>query len=144
MAVLGSAGAIFVGLGIHFAPVPPDDFLGELQRFAKTEKEVLGRYNELHSRLEKGLMTEEVFAEGLEQDVIPSWREGQERLVHLRGAPDWIRQYLSKLTAYMTLRQESWQLLVTGIRGHDQDLLKQAGETAARANRAATEVSGGK
>jgi len=66
----------------------------------------------------------ENLARVIEQKVLPPWKVERERLSGLRFGPAQ-EPYVKRLLEYMSLREEGWRLIATGLRSNDNGLIQQ-------------------
>ena len=66
----------------------------------------------------------EDLARVIERKVLPPWKAERERLSGLRFVPAQ-EPYAKRLLEYMSLREEGWRLIATGLRSNDNGLIQQ-------------------
>jgi rhomboid protease GluP len=118
----GLLGAAAIVIGIGFLP----HNLAELERLPKTEEKLLGIYNSAVQNVKTGAITGDEFAEIVERDVIPQWRDTRDRLETLSTLPEPQKTIIGLYRKYMDARLKSWELRVAGIRAGVLGLAKLA------------------
>ncbi len=100
-------------------PQAQPDVFELLKKMVVTERTLLDRYDELISQSEQKKMSESDTAARIDRDVLTPWRELRREMVAAENSPLVNRQIFSKLTQYLRMREESFELLVEGLRERD-------------------------
>jgi hypothetical protein len=114
-----------------------EDVEARLQQFAAVDSTVLATFNRAITQLQQGKLTEAELVRILEQEVLPPWRvqrEALQQLTTLSRLPTRQQRLVTTLVAYMTARQEGWELLQEGLRKNDPRALKKANEKQRQAD----------
>ncbi len=98
------AGAL-VAVVLHL-PEAPQDFLGEWERFNVVEEHALATLRQEVTKVDRGDITEEQFADFIETKIIPPWSAARERLGTMGNRPPIYDLIVPKVTKYMKLREE--------------------------------------
>ena len=141
---MGTAGALALVAGVLAAPPPPDDYVAAFESFTESEARVLSHLRQAEEKVQRGAMTEAQFAETLEAEGLKPWIEMREQMARLKGAPGLVQRRLSRFLEYMDLRKEGWELVISGIRNHDQEALQQARKKLEGADRLVRDAASGK
>jgi hypothetical protein len=126
-------GIIGLGLIIGLSDLLPraEDVEARLRQFASLDTTTLALFNGAITQLQQGKVTEAEMIRILEQEVLPPWgaqREALNQLTTLSRLPTRQKRMVTTLVAYMTARQEGWELLRDGLRQHDPRVLTRANE----------------
>jgi rhomboid protease GluP len=134
-----------VALGLALIAVPmialpkPDDFLAEYQRLATMEEKGIRLFNESLRRWQAKQITDEQYADILEQQILPPWRDERQAMEKLRVA----REQTAKkqlLLEYLTDREQGWQLTIDGLRANAADRLRQGAQKETDAQNVAAKL----
>ncbi len=130
-------------LGFQVAvPNLPTDEAGELLRFAAVEDRVMTRYGRICQESKDSAVSDAQFAAAIEQDVLPGWRAGHERLRQFALQSGEVKSTpLEKMLTYMELRQQSWELLAEGLRDGRPDKIAEGKKKWAEVERMAADMS---
>jgi rhomboid protease GluP len=128
--VLGVGAFLVLGgmLGVHATHANVREVQAELDRFEAVWTKSFDAYNSAVNRVQTGKLTEARFADLLERDMLPEWRDSRERLAALKNVPLPFQSYVTELLEYMRLRQEAWELLVQGLREGNEAKLREVTE----------------
>jgi rhomboid protease GluP len=102
------------------------DLQAELSDFRATEHNAVELYNGALERHRVRQLSDGDFATIIDQQVLPPWRERQQRfrsLPHLRRAQ---QKRVDELGAYLALRERAWSMFSQALRNEDESLAKQA------------------
>ena len=137
--------AVVLGLALIAVPMialpKPDDFLAEYQRLATMEGKDIRLFNESLRRWQAKQITDEQYADILEQQILPPWRDERQAMEKLRVA----REQTAKkqlLLEYLTDREQGWQLTIDGLRANDADRLRQGAQKETDAQNVAAKLRG--
>jgi rhomboid protease GluP len=103
---------------------------------ATVEKRMVETYNDATSRMRKGELTQNAFADLLERELVPSWHQTAAKLEAERDLPPKLVERRDALVKYMRARADAWKALGEGLRRDDASAVVEA----MRKNRAAEEV----
>lgn len=137
------AGGAAILAAIHFAPKAPADvfaLVNEFKTFSAMERELITAYNAAVQQCNNGQMQPAAFADMIQRDILPRWREQRARLERYQDLPADLAQTHAKLLRYMALRDESWDLRVEAIRDNNRSKADQADRTAREADALAKEL----
>ncbi len=118
--------AIGIAAATAFLPPAPADVLGELGRFSATERQAVETYNAAVKRRNEKSLDDAGFAEVIEREVLPKWREGRQRLEAMRNVPKSLAEHVARTLQYAKLREEAWALRAAALRDHDPAKLRAA------------------
>lgn len=130
-------------IGVHARHADVADVQSELERFEAMETKTLAIYNDAVKKAQRGQLPDAAFADLLERDVIPEWREARSRLSGFKHIPDSLQHHLNKVLEYLRLRQESWEVLVQALREGSQLKMQIAMEKQKQAEAAAKRIGDG-
>lgn len=118
--------AMFVILAVFPSVLPkPLDFEGVVREFSEVESKAVNAYNSLVEAASAGRVTDEAFAKGIEDEVLPAWRHLQPRLdeaaTQLRNPQQ--TKVLKALRQYGRDRAYSWTQMILALRAHNKPFL---------------------
>jgi membrane associated rhomboid family serine protease len=116
--------------------------MAELGRLESVEKNALDTSQKAAAKFGRNELSAKDFAEILERDVLPPWRELHQRLQGLSHVPETYRKHLTAVVEYLRLRQEGWELLVQALREGNPVKAQQAEARQSLANAAAKRIVG--
>ncbi len=96
----------------------------EIKQVGDLEKEQARVYNQTVKGVRSKKAEPEDLARVIERKVLPPWKAERERLSGLRFVPAQ-EPYAKRLLEYMSLREEGWRLIATGLRSNDNGLIQQ-------------------
>jgi membrane associated rhomboid family serine protease len=96
----------------------------EIKQIGDLEKEQARLYNQTVKDVRSKMVKPEDLARVIEQKMLPPWKAERERLSGLRFVPSQ-EPYAKRLLEYMSLREEGWRLIATGLRSNDNGLIQQ-------------------
>ncbi len=134
--VAAASAAVLVALAVRLPPV--DDFLAALETLTGLEQKSQAAVNRSLGQLREGEISEEQFADAVEQQVLPPWRAQRQALTRMR-LPQRERDLTTRAAKYMELRGATWALMAEGIRTRDSALIQKSNATQAAAVQALTE-----
>ena len=112
-AAIAAAGVL---MALHVAPDAPDDVLGQLADFSRTEKSTLDTLGTAWKRWERKEITDEEFAGIVDEDVVRPWREARRGFDQLNNVPSDRRQLVEDVKQYAKAREEAWEVLLVALR----------------------------
>lgn len=129
IAVLGlGVVLLFGGVVGAQARFPRLDRLQELQnRLVQLDRQDMKAFDGVRYETDRQGMSEQEFASYVEREVLPEWRALREEIDAYR--PEAARPFAARVGAmgeYMRLRQQSCELIVTGLRNHDKQDIESA------------------
>jgi membrane associated rhomboid family serine protease len=125
-----AVGALMIIAGVAFLPPAPRDLQADLERLRQIETEVITTYRQAVSEYESDNLSEEGFAEVVEQDVLPGCQDAIDLLQLMRESPHVEPQVLAKFEQYeesFRSRLDGWRAIVRSIR--DGDPVRSGGDT---------------
>jgi rhomboid protease GluP len=133
-------------LGVHAKSADIAEVHTALEHFQTVEKKALETYNSAVSRAQRQELNDAAFADFIDREVLPPWRDSRERLAALKQIPAPLQSQIASILEYMRLRQEAWELVVQALREDNDDKARQAAEKQKLADAAAQRISnsGGK
>jgi rhomboid protease GluP len=140
-AVLGVA----LVAGTVLALPKPSDLLGEFKRFAGTESKSISLLNASSERWKANQLSDQQFADIIEQQILPPWRAEREAIASLKHLPAKQATLTAALVNYMDTREHGWALLAEGARSGDGAKIRQAATISKQADQLAKQLGvGGK
>jgi rhomboid protease GluP len=106
----------------------PVDYGAEIDHFAEIEKDAIEQAYSLRMRAGQRQITDKELVHGLEEKVLPSWREERERLGSLKRLSSEQQKHLAQILEYMNAREEAWQLFAEAVRDDDPRKFKLSQE----------------
>ena len=140
-AVVAMVGTVITAGGITLLPTNIPDVLGAMEEFVRLEEQSLATTRSAFERSERGEITDAEVAEIIARDVLPPWRNALAQFRSMDRLPPDRREVIEALMRYMQARQESWELLVDGIRENDPAQIRRWEKRWSEANQMAEEVS---
>jgi rhomboid protease GluP len=118
------ASALTIGAA-HVIPKPQHRVLlasaqAKFEQFAKIEQKALDRYNEL---VKDQTLDEAAVAKVIEEEVLPTWREGKALVASISHLPD---ELGSNLRGYIDAREAAWVAIAAALRKNDEAALAAA------------------
>ena len=121
--------AIFVILAVFPSVLPKSpDFEGVVREFSEVESKAVNAYNSLVEAARSGRVTDETFAKGIEDKVLPAWRHFQPRLKATASQLWNPRQtkVIQALEQYGRDREYSWRQMILALRAHNKPFVEWA------------------
>jgi hypothetical protein len=118
-------GAALVILTLLALP-KPDDLLGEVKRFEATEDKAISLFKTSSEKWKANQLSNQQFADIVEQQILPSWRAEREAVANLKHLPAKQSKLTSSLVKYMDAREDQWKFLVDGVRSGDGAKIQQS------------------
>lgn len=122
----------------------PGDFLGEFDRLVSVEKKAIDLYDDTEKKWKSNQISQQQFADVVEQQILPKWKAEREAITNLRHLPATQAKLAVSLIKYMDTREEAWNLLVEAMRTDDAAKIKQSFEKNSEADKLAKNISGEK
>ncbi len=110
--LVGIVGLALVGGGAFLVPKPTN----ALRDFGVVETEVLAKWNEMITKAKAGELTDEVFADRIEAELLPPWRKA-----HAAYAADDDAPLKAEMLEYLQAREDGWAMIAKGLRAHDDE-----------------------
>ncbi len=116
-ALIGAAvaGAIIL-VGVRSAP-PLIDPQQEWTEAMEVDQHAVATFGSLLRRWGAGELSQEAFADTIEQQLLPICTERRERLSRIDGLPPHLSRLFDLLSRYLAAREESWKCFADGLRG---------------------------
>jgi rhomboid protease GluP len=135
--------AVALGLALIVVPVTalpkPDDYLAEYRRLGEVEEKAIDVYNSSLKQWKAGQISDQQYADILEDKILPPWRAERQAMEKLKVSPDQVARH-KLLVEYVNAREQGWELTAEGLVDHDADKLKQGAEKKAEAERIAGQL----
>jgi rhomboid protease GluP len=129
MALVLGVVMLFGGVFGAQARYPELDRLQQLQdQFTKLDKKDSKVFDGVKYQSDRKGMSDEEFADFVERDVLPEWHGMREQVAAYRPVPRPYAGRVEEILDYMRLRQDSCELIVAGLREHNEQEIKQAAE----------------
>jgi rhomboid protease GluP len=142
------ATAIAVGLALTVGALrvlpAPGDLVGELHRLNDIEKICHDLLADSWKRWQAHQISDQQYADIIGQQILPRWKTEREAIASLRHLPAEQAKLTASVLKYMDARQESWDLLVEGIRTDDAAKIKQSFDKNREADQLAKQQSSDK
>jgi rhomboid protease GluP len=138
--LVASIGLLMLVSSAFALPRSPTSVQRELAYVAKTERRVRVAHDQAVARLNAGKMTQGEWADFIDRELLPPWRDARTRLTACKVIPFPHAQLVETFDKYMHARQKSWQLMVEGIRLNDVNRLRQSRTQAELSNRLAARL----
>jgi rhomboid protease GluP len=141
-AAFAAVACLALGVTVWFLPRPPKDygkFRVAFAEFEEVQHRVLTLDREGRQRVQNKELTEDKFADLIEKDILPPWRDALHRLTEIQQPPPRYQQAFPVLVEYLRAHEQSWDLLVRAIRAKNQSLADDSGRERERANQKAQE-----
>ncbi|HEU5058920.1 MAG TPA: hypothetical protein VFU21_20445, partial [Kofleriaceae bacterium] len=113
VAVIGVA---LVAAGAFVAPRP----VNALASFGTGEAPLLERWNQLVTEAQAGRLADDALAAAIEKELLPPWRQLEEQ--YRRDAEE--DETRPIVLDYLRARREGWEIMVEGLRAHDEAKVK--------------------
>jgi len=98
----------------------------ELEQFDAMESKAIDLFNRALAQWQREELTDAAFADILERDILPDWKDSRRKLKSLSPPSEILRLHLGLVVEYANLRQTSWELLATALRTGDHVLVQEA------------------
>lgn len=128
-----AAGVAGVGLAVTSLP-PVSDVLGATARLHKVETQAISTFNRAIQASKDGQIDDAELLRRIEQDLLPPWRAIRKELAGMRGLPADQTARLQSIRAYLSAREEHWELLAAWLKTRDPKVLQQAQAAAEKAD----------
>lgn len=92
----------------QFLPPAPPDWLAAERHFSAVEHSAVATYNRAVERRRKNELSTPDFADLIEREILPEWKEARRRLEEIGDAPEPQARELSRTLKYAKLREEEW------------------------------------
>jgi rhomboid protease GluP len=132
-ALVTVAGIALLAVGAAALPRGMVDYQGEIHWFVNEESLAVEAHNRALGRYRKDSAQSGEFADAIEKEVAPRWREMQRRMGAIEGLPRRNQEMIGRLAEYAGLRLKAADLFVQGLRQNRGDLIKEAAGMQERA-----------
>ena len=140
--------AIVLGAVLLILPLQklakPGDFLAEFNRLADAEANSIALFNSSSDKWKAGQLSDQQYTDIIEQQILPKWKTERDAIAKLHNLPANQASVTASVVKYMDARQESWQLLVDGVRAGDVGKIKQSTLKSQEADQLAATIGGKK
>jgi rhomboid protease GluP len=129
------AGVVLCVIGVFgmHAKYPNLDHLeAYIDHFGVVEKKTHDAFKLASDQNQQSQLTNEQFADRIDQDMLPAWRDTRKELDSL---PTVDSQFVNTRVKYVRLRQESLEAMTAALRSNDENKLKDAQEKEAAADK---------
>ena len=127
--LIAIAGILLFGIGIAgINAIYPNlaDLQERLARFDAIDQSVVKTYEDAQSKHDSERVDDGDFADTIERDVLPSWRETHELLRRQEPIPTKLAKFVEPILDYMKKREDGWNDLVEGLRAGDKEQIDHA------------------
>ncbi|HXP43716.1 MAG TPA: rhomboid family intramembrane serine protease [Candidatus Acidoferrales bacterium] len=121
----------------------PDDLMAEIKSMSVVEDKSLALFNSSLGKWKSDQLTDQQFLNIVEQEVLPPWRTERNSLARLNRLSKEQTQLASSLVQYMGAREDSWSLLVDGVRTGNMEKIKRSGEKNREADKLVDKLGAG-
>ncbi len=139
------ATAIALGLALTVGALrvlpAPGDLVGELHRLNNIEKNCHDLLADSSKKWQAHQISDQQYADIIGQQILPQWKTEREAIASLRHLPAEQAKLAASVLKYMDTRQESWLLLVEGMRTDDAAKIKQSFDKNREADQLAKQQS---
>ncbi len=118
--------AIILPFMMATLPEAPPDISARMQDLSLVENEIGDTFNAVQDEASKGIIDDDEFADRIETNVLPPWIKLREEMESFLSLEHVNKDYLEILVRYIRCREESWQLLVQGLREQDNAKIQRA------------------
>jgi rhomboid protease GluP len=139
--VFAAVAALSLGIGARSLPQRPD-VQAELETFAEVEKRSLAEFNKAIEEAKDEKLDDIALADRIETKVIPEWSASRKKLASFTHLPKKQAKIVDSLVRYATAREDGFRLLAEGARKDDKNLVEQANQKQAEAERLIKEIGG--
>jgi membrane associated rhomboid family serine protease len=108
------------------------DIREHVARLISVEKATAAAYDEEVAEFRKGRTTADALSRLIEQHILPELQAAGARLIDLKGVPDAHQPLSSAAQRFFTMRVESWQLRLRGLRKGSMPMLREADSIESR------------
>jgi len=122
------AAAIILPFVIATLPEALPDISARMQRLSLAENEICNTFNTDQAEASRGVIDQNEFADRIEENVIPPWINLREEVEGFSDLENADKNYLEILVRYIRCREESWKLLVQGLREQDEAKIHRASD----------------
>ena len=112
-------GIVLVPLGMLALPEAPADIQTEIRKLTEKEEAVYLTFNNAQALAESGEINEAEFANRIEQQVLPEWKEYRDNLKTVSRLKYANKDYFEPYLEYSAFREQSWQFHMEGLRAKD-------------------------
>ena len=134
-ALLAAGGFAAIAAACHFLPAPLD-----FHRFLQRQDQIIERDEELRQQRNRGDLSDTLFADKLENEVLVPWREMTQTMANSKSGPFTARQR-AQFLRYLQLRQESFEDLIAAIRTDSEELEQRSEAKGNEASKIARELN---
>jgi rhomboid protease GluP len=110
-----------------------DDLQVELQRLDILETQTLKAYNEALAKVQAKQMTPDAFYGVVHKELLPPWNASRDHIAKLRVSPGQQQDLANKLSNYMSLKSEAFEMIGKGIQTDNSELVAQGNRKHAEA-----------
>lgn len=139
-----NATAAVLGLAVLVVPLmalpKPDDLMAEIKRMSDVEDKAIDLFNSSINKWKADKLTDAQFLEIMEQQVMPKWKAERDALSKLKGLSKEQTHLAASLVKYMGAREDSWELLVDGVRTGDVGKVQKSAEKGDEADKLAQKI----
>jgi hypothetical protein len=118
--LLGTALVIGGSLAVSAPTSAITDAVAAHNKVASVDRQHVTRWNELVQKAQAGKLSDDAFADVIEKELLPPWREA-----HAYYAKAGRGSQKADMLAYLVARQEACEIIVKGLRAHDEELIKK-------------------
>jgi rhomboid protease GluP len=102
------------------------DIQAELNAFGAMERAAVAAYNDALERSRSGQLTDAGLAAVIDKEVLPPWRNQQQRLTAISRLPPNEKKRFADLGRYLSLRDRGWSKLSEALRTDDRGKVDEA------------------
>ncbi|WP_197444231.1 rhomboid family intramembrane serine protease [Maioricimonas rarisocia] len=116
---------VVIGGVLLAMPPAPADVAAEMELVEQEHDRLIDVYNDLIGAWQRGQLTDEACADSVAAQVLVPWRDLRGEVGSLAEEPGANREFIVPFVEYLSLREQSWELMVDALRKRDPILLGQ-------------------
>ena len=124
--IVAMTAAIILPFMMATLPEAPPDISARMQQLSLVENEIGDTFNADQEEAFRGDIDHNEFADRIETNVLPPWIKLREEVESFLSLKHVNKDYLEILVRYIRCREESWQLLVQGLREQDEAKIQRS------------------
>lgn len=126
--------------GAYLAPRTAGDFRAALDHFREVETRAVSRFNDSVKQMQEEKISGAEMARVLETEILPPWRALRDRFAKLGSLPGKLERQKELLLAYLTKRQEAWEIQAPALREENLSKVLEARQKNVEADKILEEL----
>lgn len=102
-------------------PPPPPDLFQELTIYDKLVPQTLQNFDAAATKFNEKKLTAPQLVELIQKEILPPWKQVHEHVDTLTNVPSGRRELIHQIRSQLTLREESWNLLIESLEQNDKE-----------------------